>query len=55
MGGIYYLPISFDEINDLTQIAANVADLIALRRDGTVVQGFFGDPTDMPLDIRATI
>jgi alpha-tubulin suppressor-like RCC1 family protein len=49
------LPTRFVGINDLTQIAANGANLIALRRDGTVVQDYFGDPTDVPLDIRASL
>lgn len=54
-GAYTALPTKFTDINDMIQIAAFDNNLIALRRDGTVVQGFFGDPTDVPLDIRATI
>ena len=54
-GAYRTLPLNFDGINDIIQISALGNNLLALRRDGTVVQGSFGDPTDVPLDIRASL
>ena len=47
------LPTVFAGINDVVQIGAGGNMILAQRRDGTIVQGFFGDPTDVPLAIRA--
>ena len=47
------VPRYLQRITQINAVKGN--NTIALRRDGTVVQGFFGDPTDVPLDIRATI
>jgi hypothetical protein len=55
-GGRYHtLPTVFAGINDVVQISAGSDMILALRRDGTIVQGFFGDPTDVPLAIRAEL